>query len=529
MVRLLHELILEQVNRRSDAAAIVHRQTVLDYAGLAQGIQAVAHGLLMFGLKRAERIAVYLPKRLETVLALFGTASAGGVFVPINPLLKPEQVTYILRDCNVRILVTARDRADLLNPYFAECSDLHTLVLVDEATPPPNRYPVRAIGWQTLLTASDSRQPPRVIDVDMAAILYTSGSTGKPKGVVLSHRNMLTGAQSVVEYLNNRPDDRILAVLPFSFDYGLSQLTTAFTAGACAVLMDYLLPRDVIATVVRENITGLAAVPPMWVQLAQLDWPAAAVASLRYITNSGGAMPRATLAALRRRLPNTTPFLMYGLTEAFRSTYLPPEEIDRRPDSIGKAIPSAEILVVREDGTPCAPGEPGELVHRGSLVSQGYWNDPAKTAERFRPVPGQSPGLPLVEMAVWSGDTVRADEEGFLYFIGRKDDMIKTSGYRVSPTEIEEVLYGSGQIAEAAALGVPHPVLGQAVIAMIKPLRDDFNANELIAHCKQHLPNFMIPLQIMTRQTDLPRNANGKIDRKALSEELSHLFPESAP
>ncbi|MBL8253755.1 MAG: AMP-binding protein, partial [Candidatus Competibacter sp.] len=343
------------------------------------------------------------------------------------------------------------------------------------------------------------------------------------------HRNMLTGAQSVVEYLNNRPDDRILAVLPFSFDYGLSQLTTAFTAGACAVLMDYLLPRDVIATVVRENITGLAAVPPMWVQLAQLDWPAAAVTSLRYITNSGGAMPRATLAALRRRLPNTTPFLMYGLTEAFRSTYLPPEEIDRRPDSIGKAIPSAEILVVREDGTPCAPGEPGELVHRGSLVSQGYWTDPAKTAERFRPVPGQSPGLPLVEMAVWSGDTVRADEEGFLYFIGRKDDMIKTSGYRVSPTEIEEVLYGSGQIAEAAALGVPHPVLGQAVIAMIKPLRDDFNANELIAHCKQHLPNFMIPLQIMTRQTDLPRNANGKIDRKALSEELSHLFPESAP
>ena len=271
---------------------------------------------------------------------------------------------------------------------------------------------------------------------------------------------MLSGAYSVTRYLDNRADDRLLAILPFSFDYGLSQLTTAFVVGARAVLMDYLLPRDVITAVARDGITGLAAVPPMWVQLARLDWPAAAVESLRYFTNSGGAMPRATLNALRRRLPETTPYLMYGLTEAFRSTYLPPEEIDHRPDSIGKAIPNAEILVVRADGSPCAPGEPGELVHRGSLVAQGYWNDPDKTAERFRPLPGQNPALPLVEMAVWSGDTVRIDQEGFLYFIGRKDDMIKTSGYRVSPTEIEEVLYDSGLVAEAAALGVTHPALG---------------------------------------------------------------------
>jgi acyl-CoA synthetase (AMP-forming)/AMP-acid ligase II len=218
---------------------------------------------------------------------------------------------------------------------------------------------------------------------------------------------------------------------------------------------------------------------------------------------------------------------MYGLTEAFRSTYLPPAEIDRRPDSIGKAIPNAEILVVREDGTPCAPGEPGELVHRGALVALGYWNDPAKTAERFRPAPGQPPGLPVPELAVWSGDTVRADEEGFLYFIGRKDDMIKTSGYRVSPTEIEEVLYSSGQAAEAAALGIPHPALGQAIVAVIKPLRDAFNENGLINHCKQHLPNFMTPLQIIAYPTDLPRNPNGKIDRKRLVEELRDRFQEA--
>ncbi|MCC8998715.1 MAG: acyl-CoA ligase (AMP-forming), exosortase A system-associated [Candidatus Contendobacter sp.] len=530
MVRLLHELILEQANQHPDAIAIVHRQSNLNYATLADQIQTVARGLLALGLNRAERVAIYLPKRLEAVTTLFGASLAGGVFVPVNPLLKPDQVAYILRDCNVRILITARDRADLLEPLLANCPDLHTLALVDAEVVLPQRIRhFQIIGWPTLLAAESARSPAQVIDADMAAILYTSGSTGKPKGVVLSHRNMLTGAYSVAEYLGNRADDRILAVLPFSFDYGLSQLTTAFVAGARAVLMDYLLPRDVIATVAREGITGLAAVPPMWVQLAQPEWPEAAVDSLRYITNSGGAMPRATLAALRRALPKTTPYLMYGLTEAFRSTYLPPEEIDRRPDSIGKAIPNAEILVVREDGAPCAPGEPGELVHRGALVALGYWNDPAKTAERYRPVPGQNPGLPLTELAVWSGDTVRIDEDGFLYFIGRKDDMIKTSGYRVSPTEIEEVLYGSGQIAEAAALGIPHPALGQAIIAVVKPLQGAFNENELLNHCKRQLPNFMAPLQIIARQTDLPRNPNGKIDRKSLVEELRDRFPESAP
>ena len=528
MARLLHELIAEQANRCPDAAALVHRQTTLDYAALARQVAAAARGLLALGLNRGERVAIYLPKQVETVAALFGVALAGGVFVPVNPLLKPEQVIYILRDCNVRILVTSRDRADSLEPLLPDCPDLHSLILVDAAvSPTAHTHHLRVLDWPALLALDEARPPARIIDLDMAAILYTSGSTGKPKGVVLSHGNLVAGASSVAEYLGNQPDDRILAILPFSFDYGLSQLTTAFLVGARAVLMDYLLPRDVVTTVAREEITGLAAVPPIWVQLAPLKWPAAAVDSLRYFTNSGGAMPRATLAALRRSLPKTTPYLMYGLTEAFRSTYLPPEEIDRRPDSIGKAIPNAEILVVREDGAPCAPGEPGELVHRGALVALGYWNDPTRTAERFRPAPGQPPGLPVPELAVWSGDTVRADEEGFLYFIGRKDDMIKTSGYRVSPTEIEEVLYSSGQAAEAAALGIPHPTLGQAIVAVIKPLREAFNENVLINHCKKHLPNFMAPLQIIPYPTDLPRNPNGKIDRKRLVEELRDRFQES--
>lgn len=358
----------------------------------------------------------------------------------------------------------------------------------------------------------------------MAAILYTSGSTGNPKGVVLSHRNIVVGAQSVADYLDNRPDDRLLAVLPFSFDYGLSQMTTGFSVGASVVLMDYLLPRDVVRAVDRHQITGLAAVPPLWNQLAQLPWPDTAASSLRYITNSGGAMPKATTARLRQLLPDTSIFLMYGLTEAFRSTYLPPEQVSIRPESMGKAIPNAEIRVVREDGSECVPGEVGELVHRGSLVAMGYWNDPAKTAERFKPCPGQMPEIPVIETAVWSGDQVKRDAEGYLYFVSRKDDMIKTSGYRVSPTEVEEVIYGSKQVEEAVALGIPHPVLGQAILLLVTG-SGIVDEEVILSHCQQQLPNFMIPQVILVRE-NLPKNQNGKIDRKSLTAEYMEFFRE---
>jgi acyl-CoA synthetase (AMP-forming)/AMP-acid ligase II len=291
--------------------------------------------------------------------------------------------------------------------------------------------------------------------------------------------------------------------------------------------MDYLLPRDVIRAVDRYRITGLAGVPPLWNQLCKLDWPDSARKTLRYITNSGGAMPTATLAFLRERLPNTRPYLMYGLTEAFRSTFLPPEELDRRPTSMGKAIPNAEIMVVREDGTACAPGEPGELVHRGALVSLGYWNDPERTKVRFRPAPGQLEGKVLQEIAVWSGDTVKMDEDGFLYFIGRKDDMIKTSGYRVSPTEIEEVVYKSGFVSEVAALGVAHPDLGQAIVLVaVVPPEGAADDEPVLSHCRAQLPNFMAPSRILWRDK-LPRNPNGKIDRKTLTSELEGMFGEA--
>ena len=362
----------------------------------------------------------------------------------------------------------------------------------------------------------------------MTALLYTSGSTGNPKGVVLSHRNMVAGARSVAEYLENTPEDRLLAVLPLSFDAGLSQVTTAFSVGASVVLMDYLLPRDVLKAVARYEVTGLAAVPPLWNQLLQQEWPAEVATSLRYVTNTGGAMPVASTRALQQKLPRTRIFLMYGLTEAFRSTYLPPEELEQRPQSIGKAIPNAEILVVNEAGELCAANEPGELVHRGALVALGYWNDPEKTAERFRPAPGQDPALPLPELAVWSGDQVVRDAEGYLYFVSRKDDMIKTSGYRVSPTEVEEVAYLSGLVAGAAALGLTHAQLGQAIALVVTPSSQASSATlerDLLAFCQRELPNFMVPTRVIVREA-LPHNQNGKIDRRALNAEYAGLFEE---
>jgi acyl-CoA ligase (AMP-forming) (exosortase A-associated) len=457
---------------------------------------------------------------------MFAAAAAGGVFVPVNPLLKPEQVAHILLDCNVRILVTSPERLELLRPVLAQCGDLATVIIVGERMPDPVDR-IEMVRWGAR-THAPTREPFRVIDSDMAAILYTSGSTGRPKGVVLSHRNLVAGANSVTQYLGNTSADRILSVLPLSFDYGLNQLTTAFKVGACAVLMNYLMPRDVIRTVEREKITGLAAVPPLWVQLAQLEWPESVTTHLRYFTNSGGHMPKPTLTALRAKLPQTQPFLMYGLTEAFRSTYLPPGELDARPDSMGKAIPNAEILVVHEDGTLCGPNEPGELVHRGVHVALGYWNDAEKTAERFKPAPGQLGGLVIPELAVWSGDTVKMDAEGFLYFIGRRDEMIKTSGYRVSPSEVEEVVYATGLVTEVAATGITHPQLGQAVVLVVyTPESGPDLATQLLAACKQQLPGFMVPAKIEVRAEPLPRNPNGKIDRKKISLDLADLFQEN--
>jgi acyl-CoA ligase (AMP-forming) (exosortase A-associated) len=333
--------------------------------------------------------------------------------------------------------------------------------------------------------------------------------------VVLSHRNLLAGAESVAAYLGNTPDDRILSVLPLSFDAGFSQLTTAFHAGASVVLLDYLLPRDVVKAVERHGVTGITGVPPLWIQLAEAAWPDAARGSLRYLANTGGRMPVPVTRRLRTLFPDAKLFLMYGLTEAFRSTYLDPALVDDRPESIGRAIPGAEVMVVAKDGSEAAPGEPGELVHAGPLVAQGYWQDPARTAERFRPAPAWSR---LGGIAAWSGDTVRRDADGLLYFVGRDDEMIKTSGNRVSPTEVEEAAYATGAVAEAVALGIADERLGQAILLVASPSpgRDTEEAEAVLrGGLAAALPAFMLPRRIVWLDR-LPRNPNGKLDRTRL-------------
>jgi len=530
---LLHELIEVSALRAPLAVALVSDGVQLSYAELAQAQAQFACGLMALGCQRGERVAIYLEKRFETVIASFGTVAAGLVFVPINSLLKPEQVAHILRDCGVRLLVTSPPRLAVLHDALAACPDLQQVVVTGSDACAPGRW--LTINWAEML-GSGARPLHRVIDADMAAILYTSGSTGQPKGVMLSHRNMVVGAKSVASYLENRSDDVLLAALPLSFDAGFSQLTTAFHVGARVVLLNYLLPRDVLKALTQEGVTGLTAVPPLYLQLVQLEWPAAISQRLRYFASTGGRMPRETLDTLRSRLPQSKPYLMYGLTEAFRSTYLPPEEVERRPDSIGRAIPNAEILVLRPDGSVCDADEPGELVHRGALVGLGYWNDAQRTAERYKPLtallPGRQSGLQLPEYAVFSGDTVRMDKDGFLYFIGRHDDMLKVSGYRVSPTEIEDVLYATQCVSECAVFGIEHPVLGVAIQAVAVSAGGVSAAalKDIYSECRKRLPAYMLPAAIEIVPGPLPRNPNGKIDRALLASqwrERQRLEPPS--
>jgi acyl-CoA ligase (AMP-forming) (exosortase A-associated) len=517
----LHHLIEDRARSHPDSPALTFKRETLSYDALWTQIRSVAAGLGELGVTREQRVAIFLEKRIETVAAIFGASAAGAAFVPVNPLLRPTQVGYILRDCDVRVFVTSPERLALMRDELDSCPTVEVVVLVGapiEKEDPPRHYRVHA--WERLRGSDHAARASSVIELDIAAIFYTSGSTGTPKGVVLSHRNLIAGAESVATYLGNTPEDALLAVLPLSFDAGFSQLTTAFAVGAHVTLANYLLPGDVPRLCARHRITGLTCVPPLWIQIVEQKWPDEARKSLRYFANTGGRMPKPVLDRLREVFPTAKPFLMYGLTEAFRSTYLDPAEVDRRPGSIGKAIPGAEILVVRADGSPCDPGEEGELVHRGPLVALGYWNDPVRTAERFRPVPGREEPWRTPELAVWSGDTVVADAEGFLYFVGRTDDMIKTSGYRVSPTEIEEVAYASGQVRDAVALGVEDATLGQRVLLVVAPTAENFDTEALLDEMKSRLPLYMVPSSVVVRNA-IPRSPNGKFDRALLREELA--------
>lgn len=486
----------------SSALALIDREGTLDYAGLERQVGALAAGLAERGLAKGARVASWLPKVRLTCLLPLACARAGLVHVPINPLLKRAQVAHILADSGADLLITGEARAATLEAgdLPADCA----LVTEEEG---------KAM-WERL-----EGLPPSAADPDaLAALLYTSGSTGRPKGVMLSHANMWLGALSVAHYLGLEPEDRTLAVLPLSFDYGQNQLLSSWAAGACAIPLDYLSARDVVRAVERHKVTTLAGVPPLWIQLIEAEWPGTSSLHLRRLTNSGGRLPASVVRRMRELFPAAEIYLMYGLTEAFRSTFLDPALVDRHPDSIGTAIPFAEILVAREDGSITDPDEPGELVHAGPLVAKGYWNDPDRTAQRFKPAP---PAAGSGGTAVWSGDKVRRDAEGLLYFVGREDAMIKTSGNRVSPTEVEEAAIASGLVAEAVAIGIPDDRLGEAILLVARPRTGDGrdSETELRAYLKRELPNFMQPSRIAWR-SEIPKNANGKLDREQLKSEM---------
>ena len=515
----LSHLIEDRAGSHPESRALTFKGETLTYEALWTQVRDVAAGFGELGVKREQRVAIYLDKRIESVAAIFGASAAGAAFVPVNPLLRPAQVGHILRDCDVRVLVTSPQRLELMRDELASCPTIEDVVLVGagvEGEELSTHY--RVHGWERLSRSDHPSPTTNGDDLDIAAIIYTSGSTGRPKGVVLSHRNVI-GA-GVQPYLGNTADAVLLAALQLSFDAGLSQLTMGFGVGAHVVLMNYLLPADVPRLCARHRVTGITCVPPLWIQIADQKWPQQARASMRYFANTGGRMPKPLLDRLREVFPSAKPFLMYGQTEAFRSTYLDPAEVDRRPSSIGKPVPGAEILVVRPDRSLCDPGEEGELVHRGPHVALGYWNDPVRTSERFRPVPGGVEPGRTPELEVWSGDTAVTDEDGFVYFVGRKDEMIKTSGYRVSPTEVEEVAYATGLVRDAVAFGVDDEALGQRILLVVAPAVEEFDTDSLLEEMASRLPLYMVPSSVVVRDA-LPRNPNGKFDRALLRRELA--------
>lgn len=455
------------------------------------------------------RVASWVAKGQLACLMPLAAARAGLVHVPINPLLKPAQVAYIMADSGAAMLIATPSRLAALS-----VDDLPAGCM----TVPEGEALSQAQGYAPL-------PPSNAVPDDLAALLYTSGSTGRPKGVMLSHANLWLGAISVAEYLGLTRDDRVLAVLPLSFDYGQNQLFSTWAAGGCVVPLEYLTARDVVKAVDRENITTIAGVPPLWVQLTEAQWPSDVAAKLKRLTNSGGALTRGLVAGLRCTFRHADIYPMYGLTEAFRSTYLPPELVEAHPESMGRAIPHAEILICRPDGSITNDDEPGELVHCGPLVAKGYWNDPARTAERFRPAPHASV---YGGTAVWSGDQARRDASGLLHYIGRDDAMIKSAGNRISPTEIEDAAQAVSGVVEAVALGVADARLGQAIVLLIRAASGQDEAevieNAIRAHFRATLPNYMMPADIRFLPT-FPRTPNGKLDRVLLAQQHGEIAP----
>ncbi len=511
-----NDLLHNSVERDTGKVAIVDGKSEHTYEDLSRESGALAAALQDAGVKKGERVGILMDKYWEAIVAMLAATRIGAAFVNVNPMLKPPQVRYIAEDCDIRVMIGDSPKLDDMEPKTVERA------FYRGEKPDSPGVCGELVDLAEVLQGDDKPKDVSVSEVDLATILYTSGSTGMPKGVSTSHRNFVAGAQIVSTYVENTSEDRILSALPLNFDAGLNQFTTSLRVGATLALLRSRLPGDLLKGLRRHEITGVTGVPPLWALLLRgsKSIEEEPLAHLRYVANTGGRIPQANLDELRRLLEpsGTKIYLMYGLTEAFRSTYLPPEEIDRGTECIGKAIPDTQIMVINKQGEECAPGEVGELVHRGPTVAMGYWGKEEATRKAYRPNPLAPPELLDVERVVYSGDQVRRDEEGFLYFVGREDAMIKSQGYRMSPEEIENLLIGSGRVHEACAFGVPDPNVGHQVMAVVSlnDGGDDGVLDEVREYAVKNGPPYMVPKEIIVRD-ELPKTPSGKIDRKGIS------------
>ncbi|KXU32638.1 AMP-dependent synthetase [Sphingobium sp. 22B] len=486
----LFELFADNLPERADACFLIDPDRSYNYGEVGREVERAAACLLHHDVKPGDRVIVQLRKSMREVAAMLAIARTRGVIVNVNTAFTLEQLLFVAEDCGASALIVEP-------PIAVRLHDVAATVLTADlwAGQPANEAP-----------------PAAGLDSELAAIIYTSGSTGKPKGVMLSHRNILAGARSVARYLGLRSEDRLLSVLPYSFDYGLNQLMTMMLLGGAVVHQPLAMATEILRTLERHAVTGMAAVPPLWIQLVRLlDETPVMLPSLRLITNSGGKIPLDILQRMPRHFPNTRIFLMYGLTEAFRSTYLDPQRFDAKMGSIGRAIPGAQVYVVKPGEGIAAPGEAGELVHHGPLVSMGYWNRPEATADKIRPCP-ELAHLIGDEPVVHSGDIVKRDEDGDIWFVGRNDALIKTSGFRVSPDDVEDLVHRSGLAADVVAFGVEDDLLGQCV-HVAASLLPGATREALAAHCRKVMPAYMVPRVIHIWPDAMPRTASGKLAR----------------
>ena len=512
----LEEFLEQSALRLPQKTALVSQGERYTYAELDRVSNRLAHGLTAEGICRGDRVAIFLDNSVEMVLSIFAVLKLGGVFLVVNPTTKADKLAYILNNCRAVALISHAKLEGIFSSVESQVHSLNLTLLVGSGPSEAPIQQVRRLDWQTLLNrssaAADHRPSKSAIDIDLATIIYTSGSTGFPKGVMMTHLNMVTAATSITQYLENTSEDIILNVLPLSFDYGLYQVLMAFKVGATVVLeKSFAYPAVILEKLSQERVTGFPIVPTMVAILLQMKGlTPGRFPHLRYMTNTAAALPPAHIQRLRELFPATRIYSMYGLTECKRVAYLPPEQLDVRPTSVGKAIPNTEVYIVNEQGERVPPGEIGELVIRGAHVMKGYWERPEETDRALRP--GPLPG----EKVLYSGDLFKMDDEGYLYFVGRKDDIIKTRGEKVSPKEVEAVLYALPEITEAAVVGVDDPILGQAIKAVVVLVEGArLTEKEVLRHCARHLEDFMVPKQVEFR-TALPKTATGKISKREL-------------